>query len=69
MTEKNANQRVKEAGTDMASNNICIEDMQPAFIDVLKYVLSHESDIANDMEDFGELRAFFIAAFKREPEK
>lgn len=32
------------------------------------YLMKHESDISNGIEDFGELREIFIFLFKREPE-
>ena len=37
--------------------------------DVVKYLEAHESDIAWEINDFGELRLAFIALVGRKPEK
>jgi hypothetical protein len=37
--------------------------------DLDAYLLNHESDIANDINDFGDLKRVFIDSFWREPKK
>jgi hypothetical protein len=38
-----------------------------ARLGMVEYLQNHESDIANDINDFGLLRGLFVTVFKRVP--
>ncbi len=40
-----------------------------SFASLYEYLKRHETDIANDVHDFGELRRLFIDFFDRAPHK
>jgi hypothetical protein len=63
ITKKNANQRVVGAGTDMLK----MTEYQAESL--YRFLKSHEKDIANDINDFGDLKITFSIIFGRPPEK
>lgn len=39
------------------------------FAKLAQYLADHESDIANDENDFGDLRDLYVAVYEEEPKK
>ena len=37
------------------------------FAELSRYLVAHEQDIANDFDDFAELRAVYVEIFEEEP--
>lgn len=43
------------------------QKVSKAVSDLIGYLHTHESDIANEINDFGDLKLIFIKLFNREP--
>lgn len=52
----------------MSRPKVILELTVPAFKRLADYLAHHETDIANDVNDFGELRELYVVVFDDNPE-